>query len=328
MIDLVGLAGKDYGAASITEFHTDVISEPVVSERVALGLMTYGAGLGSIAICLNPAMTDLCDDLAVADDLITVKATDLSGMSLCHAGSTDSTLEGDVGMLAGSLGRRTAGINGDAVSTALRRKLGIGDRINGGGELKSNDIAITCQSRFCGCTRYPTVNVFRLKTYAVDLKPYYAGVCNNDVGALVATNGIRIICHITCGGGLVIGNGYTVLLPNLSRGSKLCSVCGVRETDSHHRCRDLFCSANRAFIVGIAVSVCGNLIVGIFIAAKSACKDGKSIDSTGGSYDYCGVAMIAGGVGRSSSALIAAGGITVTAIGFQVECRYRCSSCP
>ena len=80
---MIDLAEND-GAASVAELRA-VIPEPIVSERVALGLLTYRAGLGCIAICINPSMTGLCDDLAVADDLVTVKATDLSCMSLGSA---------------------------------------------------------------------------------------------------------------------------------------------------------------------------------------------------------------------------------------------------
>jgi hypothetical protein len=217
---LVGVGGVFTGNFNLTQeasvaAFAIVYHNPIVTESIAIGLLTYRAGLGSITICLKPAMTDLCDDLAVADDLVTVKAMDLSGMSLGGTGSTNSSLECDVRVLAGSLGRRTAGINCDAVSTALSGKLGIGDRINGGGELQGNDIAVTGESRICGYARYPTVNVFRLKTYAVDLKLYYAGVCNNDLGIRIEASGICIVGYVDIRRRLVVGNGDTVLLPNL-----------------------------------------------------------------------------------------------------------------
>ena len=103
VIDLDGLVGvggvftgsfNSLGSATSIAGFAITFHNPIMSERTSRSCLAGRAGLGSITISVNPDVSGLADELALTHDFITIKANNLSGVSVCIAGSADSALKG------------------------------------------------------------------------------------------------------------------------------------------------------------------------------------------------------------------------------------------
>ena len=254
-------------------------------------------------------MTACRDDSAFFEDGITLRTDLIACKSVGGAGNRNRTNDRGIGVLASrgginGLSLRIACINSDAECTGLLSQIGISNGVCGSIQNDGNDTAVI---GYCGIsTCQPAADILVLQTGAVDLDLCHAGVGDGYIRALIEAHRVAIIGYVAGCACLIVGNGKTVVCPNLFGVGELGAVCFVRIKGERYLRARAACGLRSTAIttdaVCVAVSLCGGVSTDVAVCTQRANKGGKAACGAGGGSYGLVVLMLAssGGSYRGS----------------------------
>jgi hypothetical protein len=186
--------------------------------------------------------------------------------------------------MSAGCGTAACSINGDLIGASLLGKARIGEGINCGGERYRNYAIVFGGGRSGNVL--PGLNVFRLKTGTVYLDLSHTLAFDSQGRACIEAHGVRVIRNVVLRIRLVIGNGDTVLNPNLLAGAEFRAARRAGEADinggSASSGGGLCRTASDTLAILVAMAGCGGLRTNVAILALragiggiSACRAGR-----------------------------------------------------
>ena len=234
-----------------------------------------GAGCALGALHLGVLVAGSRDLFTGSDKLAAVGAHGVAGVTGHGAGCVLSASNSGVSVLAS---RCCLSSNGDAVDANLLSHFGNQEAILRRIEGNGNDLAADRNSsgRTDGVLQFSCI----AGAIAGELDLGHAGECDLQAGALVETSGGSVIRNSIGRAGLQVGDGDTVLLPNLLVGVKLGTLCLIGKADG---CRGD--GGSIGSIAGIFLAALGAGAVHEVMSGSSdnrACVDGGTAIGTHG----------------------------------------------